>query len=203
MITTLLLIRHGQTDSNTNGHYMGWSQEDLNQKGYEQMQLLSKRLADPPINAIYNSPLKRAHATAEAVAKPHKIDPIPMDDLIEINLGDWQGLHASEIAKKWPDMWQQSRIDPSVLSWPNGESFAQAVHRSVYAFQSIIKANEGKLIAIVTHDIIVRIMAMHVLEVSYNTYRRMEIGNASFTKIIATDNKYQLVTLNDTSHLGY
>jgi broad specificity phosphatase PhoE len=201
MITTLLLIRHGQTDSNTNGHYMGWSQEDLNQKGQAQVQLLSKRLADTAIDAIYTSPLKRARATAEAVAKPHNIDPIETHDLIEINLGDWQGLHASEIAKKWPDMWQQSRIDPSVLSWPNGESFAQAVHRSVYAFQSIVEANQGKPVAIVTHDIIVRIMAMHVLGVNYSTYRRMEIGNASFSKIIATDNKYQLVTLNDTSHL--
>lgn len=203
MITTLLAIRHGQTDSNTNGHYMGWSQEDLNQKGQAQVQLLSKRLADTEIDTIYTSPLQRARATAEAVAKPHNIDPIEMNDLIEINLGDWQGLHASEIAKQWPDMWQQSRIDPSVISWPNGESFAQAVHRSVYAFQSIAKANQGKLVAIVTHDIIVRIMAMHVLGVPYSTYRRMETGNASFTKIIVTDDKKQLVTLNDTSHLGY
>jgi len=203
MITTLLVIRHGQTDSNTNGYYMGWSQEDLNQKGYEQVQLLSNRLADEEIDAIYTSPLKRARTTAETVAKPHNLGLTEMDDLIEINLGDWQGLHASEIVKKWPDMWQQSRIDPSVLSWPNGESFAEAVHRSVYAFQSIVTANQGKLVAIVTHDIIVRIMAMHVLGVSYSTYRRMEIGNASFTKIVVTDGKKQLVTLNDTSHLGY
>ena len=203
MITTLLLIRHSQTNSNINGHYMGWSQEDLNETGYKQAQLLANRLADTPIDAIYTSPLKRARTTAETVANPHKIDPVPMDDLLEINLGDWQGLHASEIIKKWPDMWQQSRVDPSVLSWPNGESFAEAVHRSVYVFQSIVKANQGKLVAIVTHDIIVRIMAMHVLEVAYSIYRRMEIGNASFTKVVVTDNKNQLVTLNDTSHLGY
>jgi len=203
MITTLLLIRHGQTDSNTNGHYMGWSQEDLNQKGYEQVQLLSKRLADTEIDTIYTSPLKRARTTAETVAKPHTLDLIEMDDLIEINLGDWQGLHASDIVKKWPDMWQQSRVDPSVLSWPNGESFAEAARRSVQAFNLIVEACQGKVVAVVTHDIIVRIMAMHVLGISYSTYRRMEIGNASFTKIVATDNKKQLITLNDTSHFGY
>ena len=203
MTTTLLLIRHGQTDSNINGHYMGWSQEDLNQKGYEQAQQLAKRLGDEEIDVIYTSPLQRARATASAVAKPHNINPVAMDDLIEINLGDWQGLHASEIVDKWPDMWQQSRVDPSVLTWPNGESFAQVIHRSVYAFQSIVKENQGKLVAIVTHDIIVRIMVMHVLRVPFSTYRRMEIGNASFTKVFVTDRKNQLVTLNDTSHLGY
>ena len=203
MITTVLVIRHGQTASNTNGHYMGWSQEDLNQKGYEQVQLLSERLSNTPIDAIYTSPLKRARTTAETVAKPHNLDLIEMGDLIEINLGDWQGLHASEIIKKWPDMWQQSRVDPSALSWPNGESFAQTAQRSVQAFNTIVEASHGKLVAIVTHDIIVRIIAIHVLGVTYSIYRRMEVGNASFTKIVVTDGKNQLVTLNDTSHLGY
>ena len=180
---------------------MGWSQEDLNQKGYEQARLLSKRLTDTPIDVIYTSPLKRARSTAETVAKPHDLDLTQMDDLIEINLGDWQGQHASEIIKKWPDRWKQSRVDPSVLSLPNGESFEQTAQRSVYAFQSIIKENQGKLVAVITHDIIVRIMAMHVLGVAYSTYRRMEIGNASFTKIVVMDGKNQLITLNDTSHL--
>ena len=156
---------------------------------------LAKLLATACLSAIT--------VAAEAVAKPHNLDLIEMDDLIEINLGNWQGLHASEIIKKWPDMWKQSRVDPSVLSWPNGESFEQTAQRSVQAFNTIVEANQGKLVAVVTHNIIVRIIAMHVLGISYSTYRRMEIGNASFTKIIATDNKYQLVTLNDTSHLGY
>lgn len=202
MITTLLLIRHGQTESNINGHYMGRSQEDLNQNGYEQVQLLSKRLTNEEINAVYTSPLTRARITAKVVAKPHQINPIEMDDLTEINLGDWQGLHASEIVNNWPDMWQQSRVDPSMLTWPNGESFAQVIHRSVYAFQLIVKENLGKTTAIITHDIIIRIMVMYALGVSYSTYRRMEIGNASLTKIVVFDSKNQVVTLNDTSHLG-
>jgi broad specificity phosphatase PhoE len=203
MITTVLAIRHGQTESNISGNYMGWSQEDLNQKGYEQVQLLSERLSNAPIDVIYTSPLKRARTTAETVAKPHDLDLVEIDDLIEINLGDWQGVHAGEIRKKWPDMWQQSRIDPSVLSWPNGESFAQTAQRSVRTFNTIVKASQGKLVAIVTHDIIVRIIAAHVLGVTYSIYRHMEIGNASLTKIAATDGKNQLITLNDTSHLGY
>ena len=203
MITTVLAIRHGQTESNISGYYMGWSQEDLNQKGYEQVQLLSERLRNTPIDAIYTSPLKRARTTAETVAKPHNIEPVPLNDLIEINLGDWQGLHASDIMKKWPDIWQQSRVDPSILSWPNGESFVQTAQRSVRAFNSIVEANQGKLVAVVTHDIIVRIIATQVLGVTYGIYRKMEIGNASFTKIVVTDGKNQLVTLNDTSHLGY
>jgi len=182
---------------------MGWSQEDLNETGYQQVQRLAKRLEGTSIEAIYTSPLKRARTTAEILAKPYNINFIEMDDLIEINLGDWQGLHAREIYKKWPVMWKQSRLDPSGLTWPNGESFAQTAQRGVRAFNSILEANQNQIVAVVTHDIIVRIIATHVLGASYSIYRRMEIGNVSFTKIVVTDNKNQLVTLNDTSHLDY
>lgn len=203
MTTTVLLIRHGQTDSNINGYYMGWAQEDLNETGYEQAQLLAKRLASTPIEAIYTSPLKRARTTAEIVDKPHHLELIEMDDLIEINLGDWQGLHAREIYRKWPCMWKQSRIDPSSLAWPNGESFAQTAQRGVEAFNSIVEASQDKMVAVVTHDIIVRVIVAHVLAVTNSIYRRLEIGNVSITKIVNIDNKSQLITLNDVSHLSY
>ncbi len=182
---------------------MGWSQEDLNETGYEQARLLAKRLADVKINAIYTSPLKRAFTTAQIIAGPQNLDLVETDDLIEVNLGDWKGLHANEIYAKWPDMWKQSRIDPSGLTWPNGESFAQTAERGVRSFNSIIEANQGQLVAAVTHDIIVRIIATYVLGASYSIYRRLEAGNTSITKIAVIDNKKRLITLNDTSHLGF
>jgi broad specificity phosphatase PhoE len=100
-------------------------------------------------------------------------------------------------------MWKQSRIDPSGLTWPNGESFAQTAERGVRSFNSIIEANQGQLVAAVTHDIIVRIIATYVLGASYSIYRRLEAGNTSITKIAVIDNKKRLITLNDTSHLGF
>jgi broad specificity phosphatase PhoE len=202
METTILLIRHGQTDGNVNGHYTGWSQEDLNSTGYKQAQLLSNRLTHTQIDAIYTSPLKRTRTTAETVAKPHNLELTTMDDLIEINLGDWQGLQAKEIGQKWPDMWKQSRIDPSGLTWPNGESFAQVARRGASAFEQVAQQNIGKCVAIVTHDIIIRIMVAHVLGVSNSIYRRMEIGNTSITQIRIIDNQpRQVIKMNDASHL--
>lgn len=61
MPTEVLLVRHGQTDSNVTRLYMGWSQEDLTETGYSQAERLAQRLADVPISAVYSRPLKRAH----------------------------------------------------------------------------------------------------------------------------------------------
>jgi len=200
MTTTVLLVRHGQTRSNVAGYYMGWSEEDLNDVGYIQARKLASRLAGLPIASIYTSPLRRAYTTASLIAEPHGLKVKPLEDLIEIKLGDWQGLHEGEIARKWPELWQQSEVDPSVLTMPHGESFSQVAERAVRAFEAIIAANRGKHTVIVTHDVVVRIVVAYVLGVTYSIYRRLKVENASLSVVSITDSSKRLVTLNDTSH---
>jgi len=198
--TTILLVRHGQTNANAGGFYMGWSDEDLNELGYTQARRLSARLASLPIASIYTSPLRRAYTTAAILAEPHKLELKVLDDLIEIRLGDWQGLHMDEIKRRWPELWQQSRTDPSELTLPNGESYRQVTERAVRAFEMVVGANQGKQAAIVTHEVIVKVLIAHVLGVSNSVYRRLMVDNASLS-LIRINNNPQLVKLNDTSHL--
>ena len=201
MTTTILLVRHGQTDSNVTGFYMGWSDEDLNDVGYTQVRCLSSRLASLPIASVYTSPLRRAYVTAEILAEPHKLEPRVLDELIEIRLGYWQELHMNEIKRRWPEVWQQWRIDPSVITMPNGESFGEVADRAVRALRKIVTANQGKQAVIVTHEVIVKVLVAHVLGVSNSIYRRFEISNASLSVVRVFNSSFQLVMLNDTSHL--
>jgi broad specificity phosphatase PhoE len=201
MSTTVFLVRHGQTTSNITHCYSGWSDEDLNEAGYMQARSLSSRLAGLHIGSVYTSPLRRTHTTATILAEPHRLGVKALDDLIEIQLGDWQGLHEEEIERKWPELWKQSRIDPSEIVLPSGESFGQVVKRAIRAFEMILGASSGGQTLIVTHDIVVRILVAYVLGVPYSIYRRLDIDNASLSIIRATDGRKQLVTLNDTAHL--
>ena len=200
MPTTIYLVRHGQTNSNITGFYMGWSNEDLDEVGHSQARRLSSRLARFPIASVYTSPLRRAYTTAAILAEPHKLEPKVVRDLIEIRLGDWQGLHLNEIKQRWPELWQQSRIDPSELTLPNGESFGQVTERAVRAFEMVVEANRGKQAIIVTHDGIVRILVAHTLGVSNSIYRSLEVNNASLSVIQVAYNNSRIITLNDTSH---
>jgi broad specificity phosphatase PhoE len=202
MTTTIYLVRHGQTRSNVTGYYMGWSEEDLDEVGYDQARKLASRLACLPIASIYTSPLKRAYTTASLIAGPHGLQVKPLDDLIEVKLGDWQGLHESEIERRWPELWRQSQIDPSGLAFPNGESFMQVAERATRAFEAVVAANKDKRTVMVTHDIVVRILAAYVLGVTYSIYRRIKVNNASLSVVWVTDSSRRLVTLNDTAHYG-
>ena len=201
MTTTVLLVRHGQTDSNINGFYMGWSDEDLNQAGYAQARCLSSRLADLPVAAFYTSPLRRAYTTAAVLAEPHNIEPDALDGLAEIRLGDWQGLHMDEIRQRWPELWRQWRTDPSQLTLPNGESLNEVAERSLRAFEEVIRANQEKYAVIVTHDVVVKLLVAHVLGAPNSIYRRFNIGNTSLTVVRVVNDTPRLTLLNDTSHL--
>jgi broad specificity phosphatase PhoE len=200
MVTDIFLIRHGQTNANVDEYYMGWSDEDLNELGYHQAHCLSSRLAAQPIASIYTSPLKRAHTTASIIAEPHQLKVEALPDFIEIQLGEWQGMRREEIKRKWPKLWQQSRIDPSGLRLPNGESYNELTERAIRGFNMASQANQGKQIVIVTHDAIIRVLVAHVLRVSNSIYRRLEIENASLSLVRIIDHP-KLLKLNETLHL--
>ena len=201
MITSVYLIRHGQTNANLEDYYMGWSDEDLNELGYHQAYCLASRLAGLPLAAVYSTPLRRAHTTASIIAEPHRLEVQVLPDLIEIRLGDWQGLHRDEIERRWPELWQQSRTDPSDLRLPDGESYGEVTARAVRGFKTVIESSNGKQVVIVTHDAIIRVLIAYVLGVPNSIYRRIEVENASLS-VIRVGNRTQLVKLNDTSHLG-
>jgi broad specificity phosphatase PhoE len=200
LANNILLIRHGQTNANVTGFYMGWSDEDLNEPGYTQVRRLSERLASISLASIYTSPLRRAYNTAAILAESHKLELKVLDDLIEIQLGDWQGLYVDEIKKRWPKLWQQSRINPSEITLPNGESYSQVTKRAVRALKMIVRSNTNKNTAIVTHEIIIKVLIAHVLGVPNSIYRRIDIDNGSLS-IVRGGKNLQLVRLNDISHL--
>ena len=200
MISTILLIRHGQTDGNVNEYFTGLGDADLNEEGFKQVKELSARLSLLPLSAVYSSPLRRTLATAEMIAEPHGISPQIVDDLIEIDLGDWQGLHKNQVEEWWPELRKQSLIDPSHITLPNGESFSQVTERAIRALNTIESFGEEHM-AVVTHEVIVKVLVAYVLGVSNSIYRKLDISNASVTTVNVDESNRRLITLNDISHL--
>jgi broad specificity phosphatase PhoE len=201
MSATLILVRHGQTDWNVNGRYMGWTDEPLNEEGLRQAERLGRRLERWPISAVYSSPLKRARRTAEVVAGPHSVPVQTVEDLGEMRIGAWEGLYGGDIAARYPELWKTWRTNPGDFRMPGGESLGEVRQRAVRVFNWMIDGSEGKMVLAVTHDVVVRLLVAHCLGVSADIYRRLEVGNASMTVIEREGEKRRLRVLNDTAHL--
>jgi broad specificity phosphatase PhoE len=203
MNTTLLIVRHAQTASNVNGRYMGWIDEDLSHEGVRQATRLSRRLSHWPIAAVFTSPLKRASRTAELLANPHRLPVQQLHELGEIRIGTWEGMFAQEIAAEFPALWRTWRTDPSTVQMPAGESLAQVSQRAILALKDMLRENQGRQVLAVTHDVVVRVLVSHCLNVSNAIYRRLEAANSSLTVIERVKDTYRLRLLNDTAHLEY
>jgi broad specificity phosphatase PhoE len=95
-VTTLLLVRHGETDWNADGRLQGQADRPLSDFGRTQARQLGDALAEEKFEAIYSSDLARARETAEIVAErlglPVSLEP----DLREKDWGTWEGLTAVE-----------------------------------------------------------------------------------------------------------
>jgi broad specificity phosphatase PhoE len=95
-VTTLLLVRHGETDWNAEGRLQGHTDRPLNETGRRQARELADRLAGERVDAIYASDLSRAKETAEIVGERLGLTVVIDPDLREKNWGNWEGLTGDE-----------------------------------------------------------------------------------------------------------
>ena len=83
----LYLIRHGETlyGGDRDGVFRGG---DLTEEGYRQIEVLAELFGDVRLDAIYASPLERARATAETIARRNGTPVTIVPALREIEPGD-------------------------------------------------------------------------------------------------------------------
>jgi len=135
-VSTLLLVRHGETDWNADGRLQGQTDRPLSDFGRRQARRLADELADEELEAIYSSDLSRARETAEIVAErlglPVALDP----DLREKDWGTWEGLTAVE----------RDRVEFA------GESTEEHQERILRALRRIAERHPGDgRVLVVTH----------------------------------------------------
>ena len=95
-MTTLLLVRHGETDWNAEGRLQGHTDRPLNDYGRRQATELAQRLAGKGADAIYTSDLARAMETAQILGARLGLTVVVDPDLREKNWGTWEGLTGDE-----------------------------------------------------------------------------------------------------------
>ena len=95
-MTTLLLVRHGETDWNADGRLQGHTDRPLSDFGRRQADELAGELAGEGLEAIYSSDLVRARETAEIVGERLGLGVALDPDLREKDWGNWEGLTAVE-----------------------------------------------------------------------------------------------------------
>lgn len=143
MVTTLYLIRHGETEGAQSNRYKGHIDVPLSEKGIEQMERVAKYMnksymSHKTYNAVYCSDLSRAVKSAEIIAEPHGLKPVIMPELRERNFGLWEGMSFNEIREKYPDEFGAWAGDPLKFSPVQGENTIEVRDRVVGVLNKIL-----------------------------------------------------------------
>jgi probable phosphoglycerate mutase len=103
-MTTILLIRHGETVDNARQIMQGQTQGELNEQGREQARQVAERLATEPIDVVVASDLHRAIQTAEYIAAQHGLSVTTTPLLRERDWGSFTGCFIPDLkGRVWPD----------------------------------------------------------------------------------------------------
>jgi probable phosphoglycerate mutase len=147
--TTIVLVRHGETDWNRDNRFQGHADIPLNDAGRAQARELVLELGGEGFQAVYSSPLLRAYETATILAEDLQLEVEPMQDLMEVDVGSWSGLTRVEVEALFPDGFRRW-LDYD-HGWDDGETYEALGARTVAGLRRIATAHPDTTVLAVTH----------------------------------------------------
>lgn len=203
-MTTVYLIRHGETSNNSEGRCNGCrSDQPLSVRGEQQASALAAYFDAHPVDVVCSSPLTRARQTASLALRRDMDALTVLPDLREVDLGLWDGMLHTEVKERYPEEWYNSKHRASISVYPGGESSVDAAERIFEAFLHILREHRGKSVAIVAHSTILALLTLRIF--GWHLDRKSEmagISNASFHKLQIDEGGHAvMVNWNYTDHL--
>ncbi len=199
--TRVFALRHGQTAWNAEQRIQGQLDVPLDDTGRWQAQRLGQVLAGEGIAAIYCSDLKRAHATAAALALATGA-PLHTDvRLRERGFGVFEGHTYAEVEQRWPvEMARWRRREPGAGP-EGGEALEPFYARCVSAALEHAAAHPGQAIALVAHGGVLDCLYRAAVGVALQAPRSWHIGNAAVNRLLFNGERLSLVGWSDEGHL--
>ena len=202
-MTTLLLIRHGESEANRHGIFAGQINPDLQEEGVKQAELTAEYIAENyKVDKVYASDLTRAYRTGECVAKRMGLSLETDKNLREINAGDWEGVLFTELPEKYPEDFNMWMTDMGRAHPTNGESVRELGDRVMAALTKIALENDGSCVAVATHATPIRAVQSIMETGSVDGMSKIHyVSNASVT-ILTFDGEWKLEAVGIDEHLG-
>jgi broad specificity phosphatase PhoE len=159
MQSTLLLIRHGETEWNVARRYQGQLDSPLTERGIAQAEAIGRRILElPEFDAapVVASPLGRARQTAEIICASRRSPAFGTDErLREVTLGSWDGHFRDEIAARSPGIFETHGSYEWYFHSADGERY-NAFHARLAAF--LRDALTRPVLIVVAHGVVSRVL---------------------------------------------
>jgi broad specificity phosphatase PhoE len=153
---SVYLARHGRTTYNLERRFQGHLPVPLDDTGRAQAVELAERSGAHGFVALWCSPLRRAHQTAEIVGERIGLAPREDPRLAETDAGDWTGRLFADVQAEDPEGFARFLGGDPAFAFPGGESFADQGVRVAAALAHIERDSELPAL-VVCHGVVIRI----------------------------------------------
>ncbi len=202
MPTRIYLVRHGATELTTEDRFAGSTDVPLSNEGRAQVGALAERLRCDTLSAVYASPMIRTLETAEIIAAPHGLQPLPEPALREIDYGRWEGRTRDELESEHADEYDAWQEDPLTIAPQGGESGIQVLSRVLPVLRRIVQDHRRRSVLLVSHKGTNRLLISSLLGFDARGYRdRLDQSPAALNILdFTSDVRARLKLFNDSSH---
>jgi uncharacterized phosphatase len=188
-VTTIYLVRHGETNWNVERRMQGKTDIPLNSRGMQQAEACGAALQVEDYDIVITSHLKRARKTAEIINRYLELPFDVMEDFAERSFGDAEGLTLDERAKLYPNH-----------HYPNQEQLVVFSNRIMNGLDKVHHKYKGNRVLVVSHGAVIsRILS--ILTEGNIDLRGRKIENTSISTIKQSNSKWVIQDYNRVDHL--
>ncbi len=204
----LILVRHGETDWNKDKRVQGWDSDiELNETGLEQARKVAAFLKDEKIVAVLASPMRRARATAEPIARCHGLQ-VEVDEMLkEIRVGELEGMSVANLGTTFSQFLVRRWREGQPAATTGGESLLELQERAWEAVERLLERHIGnpghddeKAVVIVSHFFVTLAIIMRALNLPPDCFARFKVDLGGVSVLEFAHYGTRLLTFNDTSY---
>ncbi len=196
----LYIVRHGETDWNKQGIFRGRHDVPLNENGREQAKRIAEYLAGRKMTVVRSSPLERAKATAEEIARASGIKVEVDERLTDINYGRWEGKSKSDVLGTDAQLYRLWRNEPHLVTFPGGESLACVRERVMPPILELCDRDGDAVV--VTHRVVCKAAICTLLGLGLDAFWKIHISTAACTVFESERGRHKLLAHNIRPGIG-
>lgn len=202
-LTTILLVRHGESTGNRERRFVGHTDADLTEKGVLQAKATAEYIARHyRVDYVYASDLTRAYRTGKAIADACAL-PIEKDSrLREVYAGIWENMIFDELAEQYTEPFRVWTQEIGVAQCTGGESVKELTQRVLNALTDIAQRHPGKTVAVACHGTPIRAMQCVMSGQPLSQMKDIPwVSNASVTEIVYDQGTWRILSAGYDAHL--
>ena len=201
MMTSIYLVRHGQTAWNREEIFRGRTDVPLDETGLRQAELAAEYFKGMEICGVYSSPLSRAWETARKIAKLHNLKVEPLEGIVDLSFGNWEGHSHKEIQRNDKETYRLWREEPHRVRLPGGESLDDVRAKAMASLEEVIRSHSGKTLVLVSHRVVNKVLICGILGLDNSHFWQIAQDTTAINLIQYKNGKYILSLMNETCHL--